>query len=273
MIDLHCHLLPGLDDGAPDLTVSLEMARIAVADGIQVVVCTPHILPTVYNNTGSGIRSAVAHLQKSLSQAGIPLSLCAGADVHIAPDLIEGLGSGRVLTLNDSRYLLLEPPHHTMPPRFEDSVFGLITRGYIPLLTHPERLAWVERHYSVIKRLASSGTLMQITAGSLTGRFGRAARLWANRMLDEGLVHFIASDAHDRSHRPPRLNEARKFVADRLGEGEAEKIFAIRPRMVLENADPSQLLIETRHDNTAPRRFWRLAADIFVGGSSRSDGH
>ncbi|MDS4069917.1 MAG: CpsB/CapC family capsule biosynthesis tyrosine phosphatase, partial [Candidatus Competibacter sp.] len=125
MIDLHCHLLPGIDDGAPDLAISLAMARIAAADGIEVVACTPHIYPGLYENNGPAIRRAVSELQAHLDEAAIPLRLTYGADTHIAPDLVAGLREGRVPSLHGSRYFLLEPPHHVAPPRLEETVFNL----------------------------------------------------------------------------------------------------------------------------------------------------
>src|SRR5262245_31049566 len=186
MIDLHCHLLPGIDDGSKDLEMSLAMARMASSDGISTIACTPHILPGVYRNTGPAIRAAVAGLQKSISDAGILIALVTGADVHVAPDLGVQLREGKALTINDSRYILLEPPHHLLPPRLEDLVFGLQTAGYVPILTHPERLSWIEGHYDLIWRFVNNSVLMQITAGSLLGLFGRRPRYWAERMLDEG---------------------------------------------------------------------------------------
>lgn len=241
LIDLHCHLLPGIDDGAHDLDTSLAMARLAVADGIATVACTPHILPGVYNNAGPAIRAAVAGLRDALAAAGIPLRLVTGADVHIAPDLGTRLADGRALTLNDSRYFLLEPPHHVPPPRLEDHVFGLQTRGYVPILTHPERLSWVDAQYDLIKRLVYNGVLMQLTAGSLTGRFGRRPRYWADRMLDEGLCHLLATDAHNTEQRAPRLAEARDIVAERLGEEEATHLVLTRPQGILANVGPAEL--------------------------------
>ena len=212
MIDLHSHLLPGIDDGAKDLVTSLAMARVAVADGITTIACTPHILPGVYNNSGPAIRQAVARLAESIAKAGIPITLVTGADVHIAPDLDVQLRDGQALTLNDSRYFLLEPPHHVLPPRLEDLIFGLQAAGYFPILTHPERLSWVEGHYELIRRLVSSSVLMQITAGSVMGRFGRRPRYWAERMLDEGLCHLLATDAHNTEQRAPRMADARCSV-------------------------------------------------------------
>jgi protein-tyrosine phosphatase len=241
LIDLHCHLLPGIDDGSKDLAMSLAMARMAVADGINTIACTPHILPGVYNNNGTAIRRAAARLAESIAEAAIPISLVTGADVHIAPDLGAQLGDGRALTLNDSRYLLLEPPHHVLPPRLEDLIFGLQAAGYVPILTHPERLSWVERHYDLIRRLVSSSVLMQITAGSVMGRFGRRPRYWAERMLDEGLCHLLATDAHNTEQRAPRMADARDFVAQRLGDDEAINLVLRRPQGILKNLSPAEL--------------------------------
>jgi protein-tyrosine phosphatase len=241
LIDLHSHLLPGIDDGSKDLAMSLAMARMASSDGISTIACTPHILPGVYNNNGPAIRSAVAQLSERIAEAGIPISLVTGADVHIAPDLDVRLRDGRALTLNNSRYLLLEPPHHVLPPRLEDLIFGLQAAGYIPILTHPERLSWVEGHYDLIGRLVSSSVLMQITAGSVMGRFGRRPRYWAERMLDEGLCHLLATDAHNIEPRPPRMADARELAAQRVGDDEAINLVLKRPQGILDDLSPAEL--------------------------------
>jgi hypothetical protein len=127
VIDLHSHLLPGVDDGAPNLSVSLMMARAAVAQGVTVMACTPHILPGVYHNAGPAIRKATKALQDALDQEGIALQLATGADVHMAPNFVAGLRSGQLLTLADSRYVLVEPPHNTAPPQLEEFFFNLVT--------------------------------------------------------------------------------------------------------------------------------------------------
>jgi protein-tyrosine phosphatase len=240
MIDLHCHILPGIDDGAADLSVSLTMARAFVADGVTMVACTPHILPGLYHNTGPQIRLAVAALQQALDDEGIPLQLVPGADVHIVPDFVGGLRDGRLLTLGDTRYVLVEPPHHTAPARLEDMFFGLLVAGYVPILTHPERLSWITAHYDLIQRLVHGGVWMQITAGSLAGTFGRQPVYWAERMLDEGCVHIIATDAHDSKRRPPILGQGRDLAAKRVGSVEAEHLVLTRPRGIIANDLPSQ---------------------------------
>jgi len=183
MIDLHCHILPGLDDGAADLSVSTEMAKAFVAE----------------------------------------------------------LDSGHLLSLADTRYVLVEPPHHIAPPRLEDLFFALLVAGYVPILTHPERLTWIKSQYLLVQRLVHAGCWMQITAGSLTGAFGRNARYWAERMLNEGCVHLIATDAHDVNRRPPNLNRGRELAAKRVGEVEAQHLVVTRPEGVLRNDLPSNL--------------------------------
>lgn len=238
MIDLHSHILPGIDDGAKTLSVSLEMARMAVADGVSTMACTPHIYPGMYMNDGPGIEAARAALQAALNQHGIPLRLVTGADVHLVPGLLDGLRSGRIPTLNRSRYLLLEPSHTTPPPRFEDAVFDLIASGYTPIITHPERLTWVDHHYPAFLRLIEQGAWMQVTAGALTGAFGPRARHWGERFLGEGHTHILASDTHSAGRRSPVLSEAVAVAQRLLGRDEARRLVVDRPRAVLDNLDP-----------------------------------
>jgi protein-tyrosine phosphatase len=241
VIDLHSHLLPGIDDGASDLNVSLEMARIAVANGVTIQACTPHILPGVYNNVGPQIRLATLELQRHLDEHGIPLRLVTGADAHVTPHMVSALHSGAILSLADTRYVLVEPPHHVAPPRLECFFFELLAAGYVPILTHPERLTWIETHYAKFVQLFRAGVWMQITSGSLTGAFGRRPRYWAERMLNEALVQILATDAHGARRRPPDLAEGRAVAAKWLGEEEAEQMVSIRPRAILENLDPSEV--------------------------------
>ncbi len=242
MIDLHCHLLPGIDDGSPDEERSIEMARMAVAEGVVALACTPHIMPGVYDNSGPDIRRRVALLQERFDAEGVALQLMVGADVHIAPDMVSKLRSGEVLTLNDTRYVLIETPHHILPPRVEDSIFNLMAAGYVPIFTHPERMSWIERKYDLIQHLARAGVWMQLTAGALTGRFGPKAQYWSERMLDEGMFQIIATDAHDISRRPPALGEALAALAERVGEDEAWSMISTRPRGVVANLPPSELV-------------------------------
>ncbi len=269
MLDLHCHILPGIDDGAASLDVSLAMARIAIADGIQSIACTPHIYPGLYENTAPGIRWAMAALQAELDDRHMPLRLLEGADVHLEPGLDKAILSGRVPTLAGSRYLLLEPPHHVQPPRFEESVFALKIAGYVPVITHPERLTWIPDHYAILTRLVKAGAWMQITAGSLTGRFGGLPRHLSERMLDEGLVHIIATDAHNAERRPPLLAEAFEAAAHRVGAEEAGHLVRTRPAGIVANTPPEHL--PPLPDSKPPRRRSnKLWQSLFGGDKVRN---
>lgn len=241
MIDLHCHILPGIDDGAKSLDMALAIARAQVADGVGIVACTPHIMPGVYPNTGPQIRAAVQSLQQTLDAAGIPLLLVDGADNHVAPDQLARLASGDMLTLAGSRYVLIEPPHHIAPARLDEHFFSLMMAGYVPILTHPERLSWIKTHYEAFKQIALRGAWLQVTAGSLTGRFGGGAKYWGERLLDEGLVHILATDAHSINRRPPLLAEGVRVAEKHVGNEEAHRLVFERPRAILDDIAPAKV--------------------------------
>lgn len=232
------------------------MAKIAVADGITVTACTPHMMPGVYDNLGPDVRERVTALQSELDRRQIALKLITGADIHLQEGLGARLKSGQLLPLNDSRYFLFEPPHHTAPPKLEDAVFSVMAAGYQPVLTHPERLTWIESHYEVMKNLAKRGVWMQITCGSVTGRFGRRPKYWAERMLDEGLVFILATDAHNLRNRVPIMSEAREAVAERLGEEEAEHMVLTRPLGMTRNEAPETLPQPLMFSMPPPKKEW-----------------
>ena len=235
MIDIHCHLLPGIDDGAKTLEISLEMARIAVADGIRTTFCTPHIYPGLYENSGPDIQRRVGQLQLVLNDQGIDLHLNFGADVHLVPEVFEGLRSGRVPTLGGSRYLLLEPSHHVRPPRFKESVFELIGAGFVPVITHPERLTWADQHLSDFTDLSRSGAWLQVTGGALLGRFGKKPQHLAEYFVGEGWADVLASDGHTVGHRAPVLAEALRKAEKLLGTVEAYRLVGERPEAIVNN--------------------------------------
>ena len=279
MIDLHTHILPGIDDGAESLDVAVAMARAWVADGVTIVACTPHITPGIYANEGPGIRLAVAALQAALDADSIPLRLVTGADNHIVPDMAGGLASGHLLPLADTRYVLVEPPHHVAPVRLDELFFSLMLAGYVPILTHPERLHWIKQHYATIERLADAGVWMQVTSGSLLGAFGSAPKYWAERMLDEGRVHILATDAHNMRRRPPNLSRGRDAAAKKVGTEEAERLVVGRPQAILANELPSAIILPaatgrgTRQSNGASHdgrgEGERAGAGLGIGGASR----
>jgi protein-tyrosine phosphatase len=266
VIDLHSHILPGVDDGATSLAQALDMAQMAVADGIQVMACTPHFMPGVYNNDARDIAYRVDQFSRELRANGVDLQVVLGADAHIRPDFIDALRAHQIPTLNGTRYVLFEPPHDIMPQRIDDLLHNILVAGFVPVLTHPERLRWIEKNYAMVQQLARDGVWMQVTAGSLTGRFGKRPHYWAQRMLAEGLVSILATDAHNTTSRPPLLSEAVAIAEAELGVGEAENLVVVRPRCVLANAP-----VESVPSLPAPRRqvpssgpLWRR---LFLGAS------
>jgi protein-tyrosine phosphatase len=241
MIDLHCHLLPGIDDGPADLATTLAMARIAVDDGIGTIFCTPHIYPGLYENTGADITRRVDQLRLILQRENIPLQLSYGADTHLVPEVLDGLKTGRIPTLGGSRYLLLEPSHNVRPPRFTESVFSLVGAGYVPVITHPERLTWAADHMNDFFTLAKAGAWMQITGGALVGRFGPRVQKLADRFVAEGWTAVLASDAHTTNRRAPQLAEAVRRAATLVGEDEARRMVFERPQAVVHDAAPDSV--------------------------------
>jgi protein-tyrosine phosphatase len=178
-------------------------------------------------------------LQEELNAAHIECRLVVGSDAHMSPDLVDGLKSGRVLSLNDSRYVLVEPPHHLLPPNMDRFFFGLLAAGYVPILTHPERLSWTDANYELLQYLVHSGVWMQLTAASIVGRFGSRAMSRSRRLLLDGLVHIVATDAHDPVERPPLLSEAVSALRELMGSDETQNMIEARPAAILENCRPT----------------------------------
>ena len=174
-------------------------------------------------------------LQVALDQAGIALLLVVGADAHVSPDLLAMLKDGIVPTLAGTKYFLFEPPHSVCPPNLDRLAQGLLDAGYIPILTHPERLSWIERDYQVIVKLAKMGVAIQLTAASLTGRFGDRAAYWSDRIISEGYADLIASDAHSPKGRPPGLSLAKEYLAQNWGEVFAETMTQVNPSRILDD--------------------------------------
>ena len=260
MIDLHTHLLPGVDDGAKDMDMALAMARMAVADGISVMACTPHFYPGVYNSEGADILSRIDALQMRLDEEGIALDLAYGGDLRLEPDLIKRLKNGDALSLEGTRYALIEPAHTLFTKGMERVFADFLAAGIHPILTHPERMAWIEQRSDAIDRLCQSGVWMQITAGAVTGRFGRRAAYWAERLICEGKSHILATDAHDPVRRPPLMREAYEIVADWVGDTEALNMVRHRPQLVLDNGPPDAIPFhpDVENRNTpSPPSLWR----------------
>jgi protein-tyrosine phosphatase len=234
MIDLHAHILPGLDDGARTMDESLAMSRVATNDGIEIVVATPHTGNGIYFNPRHTVLAAVEALNSRLQVEGIPLTVLPGADVYIQEDLVELLKDGEILTINDNmRYVNVEFPRHVMPPRYLDWMFRLLLAGFTPVFTHPERNSAVQRNPDILREWVEKGGLVQVTAMSLTGGFGREIEKCCKELMKLNLAHVFASDAHSATRRPPVLSKAFEIAETLVGTEYTRRMIEDHPRAII----------------------------------------
>jgi protein-tyrosine phosphatase len=234
VIDLHTHILPGIDDGAQTLEDALDMARAFVADGVTTIAATPHVRDD-YPTSADTMRLAVDALRKALGEEGIPLTLLPGAE--IAVDRIERLDAGELsrLTLAGSgRYVLVETPYYGWPVEVAEQLLRLRMAGFIPVLAHPERNPEVQRTPSLLAPLVQGGTLVQVTAASLDGRLGARSRETAFHLAAIGSAHLVASDAHTPDIRAAGMRSAAEAIAD---EALAKWLTEEVPRALVEGRD------------------------------------
>ena len=239
MIDIHAHILPGVDDGAKNWEQSLEMARLAVEDGITVMVATPHLfkgrsIDLSQLNTREIILQHVAQLKHKLYEAKIPLEIIPGCDFPLGAESLKLLTEGLVLTISDAnRYLLLELPDTSLPPAMEEICFQLQSQGITPIITHPERHLIIQEMPHKLKRLIELGCLVQMTGNSLTGWFGRRVKKISRQLIKLGYVHLLATDAHDPKRRPPLLSQAVTELSRLVGENRARAMVHDLPEKII----------------------------------------
>jgi protein-tyrosine phosphatase len=242
VIDLHAHILPGLDDGARSWEDALEMARLAVADGITIMVATPHLYQGRSRdqeqvNTKPVILERLAQFRERLAAAEIPLQVLPGCDFPLGFESLRLLEQGLALTINDAqRYLLLELPDTALPPALDDVIFRLQSQGLTPIITHPERHILIQEQPEKLRRLINLNCLVQITAGSLTGGFGRRVQKIARLLVKQGYVHLLATDAHSPRHRSPILSQAVHKLSRLLGEAQAWDMVTALPAKIIAGA-------------------------------------
>src|SRR5690606_25267719 len=233
VIDIHNHLLPGLDDGAPDMGVALALARMAVEEGIRYMVCTPHIQPGRFDNDLQSISRAHDAFATALSEAGIPLRTAFAAEVHFGLELMHGVQEEQIPYLGHwqgRKVMLLELPHGNVPVGAQRLTQWLLDNEVMPLIAHPERNRGFIRAPAQLKTFLDQGCLLQITAASLTGRFGAGPRELARNILTEGRASILATDAHHPEHRPPALTEALRVASDLIGEARAQALVKDNPQ-------------------------------------------
>ena len=224
LVDIHCHILPGIDDGAQTIDDSLEMAKVAVSEGITHILCTPHHNNGVYLNPKNQVIPKVAELQAVLDQEKIPLTLFEGQEVRISADLMKRVAQNEILftDLADT-YILIEFPTMEVPMYAHRTLFELCTNGYVPIIVHPERNAQMMKNPNLMIPFIEMGCLAQVTCGSYVGQFGKEIQRVSKVMIEHNLVHMLASDAHNIKGRHFFTKEAYKKLEKEFGEQKVQE--------------------------------------------------
>jgi protein-tyrosine phosphatase len=259
MIDLHSHILPGIDDGARDWDETLRMCRMAAEDGVETLAATPHIVEGLYPNETPQIAARLDELRSRLSaiDGGGSPEVILGAEVRVGANLVERLAAGAIPTLNGRSYLLLELPYDILPPGLDRLIFQLKVRGITPIIAHPERNLRIQQQPELLAPLIHSGVLVQLTAMSVTGEFGERVRACSETILRGRMAHLLASDAHNAAKRPPRLTGGVEAAAKLIGREAAEAMVSGTPRKVLEGL-PVEIPSPGIEEKGRSRGWWFL---------------
>lgn len=239
MIDLHCHILPGIDDGAKTMEDSITMAMAAYEEGIHTIVATPHHQNGRFINVKETVIEKVEELNEELEIKGVPIKILPGQEVRIHGDLLEELSKGIAIGVGETtNYLLIEFPSGHVPQFANQILYDLRVEGYRPVIVHPERNREIMENPSVLYELVKKGIFTQITAASVAGKFGRKIQTFSHQLIEANLTHFIASDAHNTTTRGFCLQDAYEEVDKQFGNGVSY--------MFMENAE---LLLKGLHIN------------------------
>lgn len=236
MIDLHCHLLPGIDDGPEDLAAALSLARHAVSAGIRISVVTPHMHAGRYENRAANIRDAAQKFQRALDDERIPLQIMSAAEVRLDHDILSWVGEDHIPYIGfwqGERVMLLEFPHSHVPVGADKLVAWLLKQRIRPMIAHPERNKDILRSIDKLVPFVQMGCLLQVTAGAIAGTFGEYAHARATDLLARGWVTVLASDAHNLDARPPELEPGRAAAALIVGEDESWRLVRDRPAEII----------------------------------------
>lgn len=242
-VDIHTHLLPGVDDGPESMDDTVEMARLAAADGTEIILATPHQRDVMIRHSIEVVQNLVVEANGRLRSEAGPTQrfprIILGMENHIEPEIGEWYDRGIALPINGTKFILSEPPFGSFPKYVEEALRDLRARRLVPIIAHPERNAEFQRHPGKLRKLIEAGMLAQITAGSLLGEFGDRARRAAEYFIERDLAHIIASDMHRPVRiRIPQLSPAFERAVELVGEERSRMLFEDTPRNIIDGRDP-----------------------------------
>jgi len=236
MIDLHCHILWGIDDGPKELEESMEVCRMLSNKGITEVVATPHyITDSTYKTSSKEIVKMVDLLNDKLSKEAVKLKVHSGMEVFLSPEIMDLIRSKEVLTLNNSNYILVETYLNNVPVYFEDLFYQMQIEGLSPILAHPERNSRINQDISMVEKYFNSGIVIQMNIDSLIGKYGSRVKSFAQKILVSGLVHVICTDTHCVNNRYKNVTEIEEILTRMVGSENMEKLLYTNPEKVLNN--------------------------------------
>ncbi len=236
MIDMHSHILPGVDDGAQDYEQALQMLAIAVEDGVSIQILTPHIQPGIYNNTPSSLNEQLIPFKQAVRERGIDIELRLAAELRIGPEIMSMVQSNAVPWLGmwkGRRVFLMEFPHNQVPAGSINLIQWLLKHNALPMIAHPERNLELQGDICKLEPFLDAGCLVQVTARSLAGGFGAEAHRAAIELLQAGKITLLATDCHNLAYRPPDLSSGYKAAAEIVGEQAARILVDDNPRSLL----------------------------------------
>ena len=241
MIDIHCHILPNVDDGSESLEESIEMAKIAESEGITRIVNTSHCHFDFKYKKGNELKLELEKFNQALKEENINIEVLLGNELYYTSDLIERFNELDFFSMNNSKYILMEFSPINFPKNIEDVIYEIKIRGYIPIIAHAERYKQVQEDVNIVLDCIKEDALIQVNASSILGKNGEKAEDTSKKLLDNNMVHFVATDAHSSNRRRPLIKDSYNYILKNYGKEVSEKLFIENPTAVIENRDISIL--------------------------------
>ncbi len=234
-IDIHCHVMPGVDDGSPDMACSISMLKIAEKNGITHMILTPHHKPMHHNVSPEHNVLYRKKLQEAAREEGLKIKLFSGNEIYYSDETMDQLIDGQICPLAGSEYVLVEFHPTATFKAIQNAAYRVQGAGYIPIIAHVERYSDIVSHPARVEDLTDMGCYIQVNASSVMGEYGFGISHFCKKLLKSELVHFVASDAHDAKRRAPKLLDCRKYIERKYGEGYAAKLFFLNAASVIRN--------------------------------------